>query len=132
MKKKLFTVLLGLSVFLIIPTANAKNMETGFVTSDQFTSEIVDRQPVNNINSVQAGQQISFFTDIRNMEGQTVTHRWIQEGEEIFSMQFHVGGNRWRVWTNKNIYDWNIGAIQVIVETEEGDILSQKTINVIE
>ena len=131
MKKLLFAIL---AVFLIIPTANAADMETdeGYIARGQFTSEVSDREPANEVNSVKVGEQIVFFTDIRNMEGKTVTHRWVQEGEELFSMNFNIGGNRWRVWTTKNIYDWNVGDMQVIVEDEDGKVLSQKTIAVVE
>ena len=64
-----------LGVVLIIG-ATATAQESGSVAKSVFTTEIVDREPVNDLNSFSTDiKQIYFFTDIRNMSGNRVTHR---------------------------------------------------------
>ena len=53
-----------------------------YVARAQFTTDIVDREPVDQVVSVGEDQRtIYFFTDLRNLQGRTVTHRWEFEGQ---------------------------------------------------
>jgi len=129
MKKFLILILL-----LIAPTVNAgddiegEEYSEGYIARSNFTTEISEREPVDEITSFNTDAELTFFTEIMDMEGKTVTHRWIQEDEELFSMDFYVGGPRWRVWTTKNIYDWNVGSVKVVVEDQDGNVLAEQSI----
>lgn len=69
-----------------------------------FTTQIVNKEPANNLTEVDRAQQrLLFFTELRNLTGKTVTHRWVYNGAVVYEKAFNVGGARWRVWSQKTI-----------------------------
>ena len=83
-----------------------------------FTTAIDNKEPTNDIDSVQASvRQISFFTELRNLTGQTATHRWTVSGQVVYSKDFNVGAARWRVWSTKTItpYRGKVVVVQILV-----------------
>lgn len=91
------------------------------VARAQFTSAIRDREPVDQL--VVASPLISevyFFTDLRHLEGRTVTHRWEYEGRVVSQVPFKVGGPRWRVNSKKEIEPDQVGEWVVTVIDESG------------
>lgn len=76
----------------------------GSVSRAQFTSEIIDREPTNYIDKLSSDQtQVSYFTELSDLQGHSVTHQWVYNDEVIFEKTFNVGGSRWRVWTSKTL-----------------------------
>ncbi len=93
-----------------------------------FTTAIQDREPVDQVGQLSnENSQVYFFTEIRGMEGHTITHRWTQGGENRAEVSFNVGGNRWRVWSSKNLQPEWIGEWQVSVVDEGGNVLTQES-----
>ena len=86
-----------------------------------FTSGIVDREPVDDLTTVPTSlDRVYFFSDLRNLEGQIITHRWEYNGKVMAEVKFQVGGPRWRVYSSKNLLpEWS-GQWTVIV-TDEND-----------
>ena len=112
-----------LGVVLIIG-ATATAQESGSVAKSVFTTEIVDREPVNDLNSFSTDiKQIYFFTDIRNMSGNRVTHRWVHNGETRAEISFNVGGPRWRVYSSKNLVAEWVGDWTVEVVNSAGTVI---------
>ncbi len=112
-----------LGVVLIIG-ATATAQESGSVAKSVFTTEIVDREPVNDLNSFSTDiKQIYFFTDIRNMSGNRVTHRWLHSGETRAEISFTVGGPRWRVYSSKNLVAEWVGDWTVEVVNSAGTVI---------
>ena len=113
-KTKVFLIAL-LGVGLLHGSTAAQ--ESGSVAKSAFTTEIVDRDPVDDLDSVSTDiKQIYFFTDIRNMSGNRVTHRWLHGGETRAEVSFNVGGPRWRVHSSKNLVaewvgDWTVEVV---------------------
>ena len=69
-----------------------------------FTTAIVNKEPANSLNEVdRSQQQLYFFTELRNLSGKRVTHRWKYRGNVVYEKGFNVGAARWRVWTQKTI-----------------------------
>ena len=63
-----------------------------------FSTNIIDREPVDQVIILtNVVSQIYFYSDLRNYQGQTITHRWEFEGELVTEKKFEVGGSRWRV-----------------------------------
>ena len=57
-----------------------------------------------------------------------MTHRWIYFGDVMAEVSFYVGGDRWRVWSSKNLLpewrgDWN-----VVVLDDAGNVLHEDTL----
>ncbi|MDH5472891.1 MAG: DUF2914 domain-containing protein [Gammaproteobacteria bacterium] len=98
------------------------------VARSVFTTGIDNREPVDQIGQLTNDNAvIYFFTEIRGMEGHTITHRWLKEGEVQAEVAFNVGANRWRVWSSKNLDASWIGNWQVMVVDEGGNTLAQES-----
>ena len=92
-----------------------------YVARAQFTTDIVDREPVDQVVSVGEDQRtIYFFTDLRNLQGRTVTHRWEFEGQLMQEVEFEVGGPRWRVYSKRTLNPGVTGKWTVLVLDQSG------------
>ena len=100
------------------------------VTRSGFTTAIDNREPVDAVSSLpDDSDKVYYFTEIRGLEGQTLTHRWEQNGEVQANVNFNIGGDRWRVWSSKNLQPELTGTWQVMVVDEAGNVLSQDSFN---
>jgi hypothetical protein len=92
-----------------------------YVARAVFTTDVIDREPVDQIVSVdQNATQVMFFTDLRNLQGRTVTHRWEFEGSVISEVQISVKGPRWRAYSVKSLNPGEVGKWTVFVIDESG------------
>ncbi|RNF52654.1 DUF2914 domain-containing protein [Marinomonas hwangdonensis] len=111
-------VLTGIALLSIALPAWAE----GVVARAQFSTDVVDREPVDNVGpvvNVEYGeiQRVYFFTDLRDMEGSQAIHRWKLDGELQADVAFDIGGDRWRVWSSKRLmpgFDgtWSVDVVQ--------------------
>lgn len=70
----------------------------------QFTTAVVDHEPTDNITTLTNDHSVVyFFTEIVGAQGETYTHRWEYEGQQMAEVTFNVGGPRWRVYSSKNL-----------------------------
>jgi hypothetical protein len=96
-------------------------IKRGSVTRTAFTSQIVDREPVDDLSQVpNSMQRVYFFSELRGLEGQIVTHRWEYNGKVMAEVKFKVGGPRWRVYSSKNLLPEWLGKWTVVV-TDQND-----------
>ena len=75
------------------------------ISNAVFALNIEDRVPINIVE--EAGNslgKIYFFTNIRNLEGERITHRWIYKDKVMADVSFDINGPRWRVWSSKNLW----------------------------
>lgn len=108
------TILL-LSLSFAFSDARA-TINDGEIARAVFATNVEDREPTDNLESLEDGlERVYFFTDLRNFEGQTVTHRWYYNGEKDFEMNFDVGGPRWRTWSSKALTEHHTGTWRVDV-----------------
>jgi hypothetical protein len=123
MVRKITLFLLGAT---FISLSNGLLAEEG-VGRMVFTTEVVDREPVNNVDILSAvNNNIYFFTELLDLNGQTVTHRWVYDDQVMAEVPFNVGSNRWRVWSSKTLVPaWN-GDWTVEVVNANGDVLEKK------
>lgn len=86
-----------------------------------FTTAVVDREPVDDLTSLPVDRdEVYFFTDLRGLEGRTVTHRWEYGGQVVSEVPFEVGGPRWRVYSKKSLKAAQAGEWTVMVLDESG------------
>ena len=98
---------------------------TGKVARSAFTSEIADREPVDQITALENDvTSIYFFSELIGLEGQTVVHRWEHNGEMLAEVPFEVGGPRWRVYSSKKLDPLWLGEWSVRVVDGAGNELS--------
>jgi hypothetical protein len=78
--------------------------ENARVARAQFTTEIINREPANRIVALDnTHTEVYFFTDMRHLEGRTIRHLWVYNGEVMSEMVFAVNGPRWRVNSRKEL-----------------------------
>lgn len=100
------------------------------VARQSFTTSIMDHEPTNQVTELTHDtSKIYYFTEIRGLKDQTITHRWQHNGEIQASVSIPIGGDRWRVWSSKNLSANASGEWQVVVLDEAGSILSQNSFN---
>ena len=114
-----------------VPSASAADEASwadGIVARANFTSGVADREPVDSLSDVTNEQRtVTFFTELRNMSGESISHRWEYKGQVMADVPFRVGGPRWRVWSTKNLNDFWLGEWTVSVVAADGSVLESKS-----
>jgi len=96
-----------------------------------FTSDIGNKEPVDNISSISARQdRVYFYTELTNLAGEVITHRWMYQGQIIFEKKFHIGGDRWRIWSYKTLDPRYTGKATVQVLNSEGRVIGENHLTV--
>lgn len=114
------------------PAAADKSTATqeNHVARAVFTTGIKDREPVDQITTLTNDRdKVYFFTEIHNMSGHIVKHRWQYNGKTMAEVEFGVGGPRWRVWSTKTLLPQWTGEWKVSVIDESGQSLGDATFN---
>lgn len=124
------------SLFVFSMTASASTepapaSTAGEVARAVFASDVVDREPIDNIgNTLKVDysgiQKVYFFTDLRGMNGSTVSHRWLLDGQVMADIPFDIGGDRWRVWSSKRLLPGFEGTWTVQV-VKDGKVLTSRS-----
>lgn len=100
----------------------------GTVARAIFTSSVKDREPTDTIsNLTNDATNISFFTELQGLQGQTVTHRWEHDNKVMAEVKFEVGSARWRVFSSKRLDPSWTGEWKVSVVDANGGTLSAST-----
>lgn len=90
---------------------------TGTLARAALTTAVIDREPADNITQLSADKEkIYYFTEVKDMAGQTVTHRWEHNGKVMSEVKFDIGGPRWRVYSSKTLTpsltgDWKVSVV---------------------
>jgi hypothetical protein len=113
--------------FLLAVAPFSANAAENSVSRAQFTSAILDREPVDEITSIDSSTaKVFFFTELRDLEETTIRHRWIHGGEVLAEVEFKVRGSRWRVYSSKTLLpEWTKGW-KVEVVAEDGAVLDSR------
>ncbi|MDX8376808.1 MAG: DUF2914 domain-containing protein [Mariprofundales bacterium] len=110
-------------------TEDYKNTEiqTSFVDQAVFASNIKDRNPIDVFTTMAKDiEHVFFYTDLRNLVGHTVRHRWIHNGIVYSEISFDVRAKRWRIWSSKSMHKDLFGLWEVRVVDENGRQLARK------
>lgn len=115
----LLTLLLATQVFAAWPHKN--------ISQAVFAKSIEDRVPSQIITEADNSlRKIYFFTNIRNLSGDKITHRWSYKDKVKAEISFDIKGNRWRVWSSKNLWHTWTGQWKVEVLNQHGQRLLTK------
>ncbi len=120
-------------IFLLMALTSTSwaNWPDEHISQAVFSRSVVDRQPVEIITKANDSLgKIYFFTNIRHLAGHRISHRWIYQDEVKATISFKVKGDRWRVWSSKNIWRARAGLWTVEVVDQHDKVLLIKTINV--
>lgn len=130
MRKRLTTLLFTLVSFAI--SADALNP---YVAKAQLTSAIENRKPVDELNAnvIVENQQsirVYLFTQLTQLNQQTVTHRWIYNGDVMADVELNVGSHNWRTWSYKTVLRSQKGDWKVQVLDQNQNVLLEKFFSV--
>jgi hypothetical protein len=100
----------------------------GSVVRSVFTSSVQDREPIDKLKKTAATDRVFYFTELRDMSGQTATHRWEHDGKVMAEVKFDVRGPRWRVWSSKSFVPNLAGDWKVSVLNGAGETISEEMI----
>jgi hypothetical protein len=105
------------------------NANAGEVTRAIFTIGIDNREPVIQVDSIASGSytEISFFTELIDLQGHTITHQWTYNDKIMFEKTFAVNGGRWRVWTSKTFLPEWTGTWTVNVLDTDRSVLDTRS-----
>jgi hypothetical protein len=123
--KKLFVFASALVGLILAGSALADDHG---VARAQFTTAISDREPTDAVTELSTDRdRVIFFTEYRDMEGSTLTHRWMHDGEEMATVSSDIGGPRWRTWSSKRLMDSWTGTWTVEIVNEEGEVVDSRS-----
>lgn len=85
-----------------------------------FTTQVIDNEPADQVvvltNNI---GEITYFTDIRGMDGRTVTHQWEHEGRVVSRISFDVEGARAKLHSKRKLDPNLTGKWTVLVLDEK-------------
>lgn len=116
------------------PAATIMKEQSGFsrgsVIRSAFTRTIDEREPTEDLqNLTNENGHVKFFTELRDMSGQTAIHRWEYDGKVVAEVEFNVKGPRWRVWSSKSFVPQWTGDWKVSVVNGAGEVISEKNLS---
>lgn len=101
----------------------------GSVVRSIFTTSIQDREPIDKLEKSADADRVFYFTELRDMSGQTAIHRWEYDGKVVAEVKFDVRGPRWRVWSSKSFTPGWAGDWKVSVLNGAGETISEEMIS---
>ena len=133
MKFSLKTCWVAFFPLLLLANQVAYAVQDSRVARAVFTTEIVEREPVDQILMLSnKTQSVFFFTDLRHFEGQTVTHKWVYNDKVESVVKFKVKGPRWRVFSRIYIKPSQLGKWTVVVQDESGRSVKASVFRLVE
>jgi len=117
--------------------ATAQEEQAGFsrgsVIRSIFTTSIQDREPIDKLEKSAEAERVFYFTELRDMSGQTAIHRWEFDGKVMAEVKFDVRGPRWRVWSSKSFTpgwagDWKVSVLNGAGETISEELISMAAV----
>lgn len=104
--------------------AELEEMANGHVARATFTTAVADREPMDEVKRLSnESTEVFFFTELRDLQGQTVTHTWEREGAVMAEVPFSVGAPRWRVHSSKKLDPSWTGEWSVKVVDAAGQVI---------
>ena len=117
------------ALIIAIAVIFTQNATAGEVARAIFTIGINSREPAIQVDNISSNSytEISFFTELTNLSGHTITHQWTYSDKVIFEKSFEVSGGRWRIWTSKKILPKRSGSWTVNVLDTDRSVLESKS-----
>ncbi len=100
------------------------------VTRALLAANIAEREPVALIDTnrpLQLGTPTAlfYFTELRDLNGRRVVHRWYHNGTMVKERAIDVGAIRWRTWSRHVLDDLSGGDWKVELVDSQGAVLAE-------
>ena len=119
----------------IASVALGAQIDTGKISRAVLTRKVSKREPTNvfaaDIRLNQFEDALSFFSELKNLQGQQVKHVWSYEGETMAEISLNVTSPRYRTYSTKNIMNTQTGHWRVDVVDEQGNLIAQKEFRIL-
>jgi hypothetical protein len=93
----------------------------GKVARALVTTGVENREPVDRVLILENdSRQVYFFSDLRHMQGERVTHHWEHDGKVMMQKSFDVKGPRWRVYSVIDMEPHMVGQWTVVITNRDG------------
>lgn len=110
------------------PTEQTAAPSMGEVARAVFSHDIQEREPSDAITQITNNEnKIYYFTELKGLNGQKVTHRWEYNGQVMAEVPFEIAGDRWRVYSSKTLDPVWLGQWKASVVDQSGATLSVNT-----
>lgn len=105
----------------------------GRVDRSALTGEILDREPQGALEEVSSDRgKVFYFTELADMTGEKVVHRWEHRGEVVAEIPFEVGSTHWRTWSSKDLDPGRTGQWSVSTVDASGKVLDTRIFMVVD
>ncbi len=106
-------------------TAPEEPARVGGIARSRFTSNVASREPVDDlgdrIRAPRSGvRRIYYFTEITDLAGVRVRHRWEYAGEVVAEIPLEIGSDGWRTFSSKYVMATQLGPWRVSVLRSDG------------
>ena len=119
----------------VASVALGAQIDTDKISRAVLTRKVSKREPTNvfaaDIRLSQFDEGLSFFSEIKNLQGQQVKHVWTFEDETMAEITLNVTSPRYRTYSTKNIMDTQTGHWCVDVVDEQGNLIAQKEFRIL-
>lgn len=94
-----------------------------------LTSGIAKHEPVDTLRDIKleqgdASRRIYFFTELNDIPGQNVYHRWTYQGQSVAELNLPVRAERWRTYSSKRITADRLGQWSIEVLDQQRQLLA--------
>jgi len=119
---------------IAIPQAKTKNTSQGSnhpsgLIKAQLTSNIQQRQPVDNINQISLGSKLSrpifLFLHLNKFRDEKILINWYYHGQSIAKIALPVGNHNWRTYSSKILNRNRLGPWHVTASDQAGNLLAE-------
>ena len=109
--------------------ASLESRPTGSVGRATFTTGVSEYEPTDSVTQITSDHVIVyFFSELNDLGGQTVVHRWEYNGKLMAEVPLAVAGARWRTYSSKNLEPMWVGEWTVSVVDEAGNVLAKRNL----
>ncbi len=119
--KMCFTLLLTLSALITHAVEQGPcEQQQDKVLRAMFTTKLDDREPSDRVLILgNAATELFFFSELNQLQGHTITHRWEYEGKVVYQRSYEVKGPRWRITSRKDLDPTMVGRWTVVIVDEK-------------
>lgn len=128
MNKKLFAIMLAICAMLPFVPATAQDVKAGSVINATFTSNVAEGAPVDFREAFFTDTPVVYYySELLDLEGQTVKHRWSLEGKVMQEVPIQVTRARQPAWSKSTMQPQWTGNWTVEVLNGKGQVIDMRT-----